>query len=284
MANDKDGYLAISNATTADRIPTNYKFTIYVTNTTNPPSTSHEQHAITQTTYNIDNTSGICFGDFHEDGFFFFCSLDRIPTFDNRNFLPSASKMPNPYTQAQFKGFCLDCGASHSVIGRLQFEAIKTEYKIQPHIKRNRARFNFADARYVASQSITIKMPTPTGDILLFDVAIIDALIALLVGLDAMIKHRLDLLYSQSMLANGLHDWYLPMEIKFSHSFVHPIINQYQTLFTRPELERLHLHFFHPSISKLLNLIHRALPNTASPDLRRTLDDIHEKCSTCQEL
>jgi hypothetical protein len=55
-------------------------------------------------------------------------------------------------------------------------------------------------------------------------------------------------------------------------------------LFTKSELQRLHLRFFHPSVHKLYNLIRRAKPLEGTSDTRALLEEITEACKTCQHI
>jgi hypothetical protein len=55
-------------------------------------------------------------------------------------------------------------------------------------------------------------------------------------------------------------------------------------LFTKSELQRLHLHFYHPSVRKQYNLIRRAKQHEATSDTREFLEEITEDCKTCQHI
>lgn len=127
-------------------------------------------------------------------------------------------------------------------------------------------------------------MPTPDGSPIIFNAAIIDADVPLLIGLDAMVQHGLDLMYSKLLLTSGLEEWTLPLIIVNGQSFIQPTMHELESLFTKHELERMHLHFFHPSTSKLYNLIRRASPEKADNNLRKMLEDIRNNCQTCQEF
>lgn len=58
---------------------------------------------------------------------------------------------------------------------------------------------------------------------------------------------------------------------------------QHSIRFTKPELDKLHLHFFHPSTGKLFNLLKRVNPKDTNDSVKQVLDDIAKACSTCSE-
>ena len=51
--------------------------------------------------------------------------------------------------------------------------------------------------------------------------------------------------------------------------------------FTKAELTKLHLQFYHPSARKLYNLSKRARPETANSSLLKTVEEISGACRTC---
>lgn len=53
--------------------------------------------------------------------------------------------------------------------------------------------------------------------------------------------------------------------------------------FTRPEIERLHLHFFHPSATKLFNLLRRSKNYGNTGDLRKLIEEVSNACSRWRE-
>lgn len=55
-------------------------------------------------------------------------------------------------------------------------------------------------------------------------------------------------------------------------------------MFTRMELEKLHLHFHHPSSGKLYNLLRREDPENTDPCVQDMLKQITKACANCSEL
>lgn len=76
--------------------------------------------------------------------------------------------------------------------------------------------------------------------------------------------------------------WSLPIVRKLGHLYVEWDFSE--VLFTKFQLKRLHMHFFHPSSAKLLNLISRARPESATPETQELLEQISEACKTCQRF
>ena len=60
-------------------------------------------------------------------------------------------------------------------------------------------------------------------------------------------------------------------------------ISPAEVLFTKSELARLHLHFYHPTAQKLYNLLRRARPSDTPPETRRILEQISLDCKHCRE-
>lgn len=53
--------------------------------------------------------------------------------------------------------------------------------------------------------------------------------------------------------------------------------------FTFPELRRLHRHFGHPHVDKLVNVLKRLKVSTITPETRKMLEKIERSCAACQE-
>lgn len=58
----------------------------------------------------------------------------------------------------------------------------------------------------------------------------------------------------------------------------------HEVLYTRTELERLHLHFFHPSKEKLLNLLKHRTPDRLTADTPQIIQEIVDKCQGCKRF
>ena len=54
--------------------------------------------------------------------------------------------------------------------------------------------------------------------------------------------------------------------------------------FTRTQLNYLHKQFFHPSATKLYNLLKKARPEEVTPETLSILEDISKRCDPCQRI
>lgn len=52
--------------------------------------------------------------------------------------------------------------------------------------------------------------------------------------------------------------------------------------FTKTELQKLQLHFFHPNVQKLHNLLRKARQDEVYAKTRRTLEEIADSCRNCR--
>lgn len=150
-------------------------------------------------------------------------------------------------------------------------------------LRRIHAEFNFADADYSPKRSFIERPPTPNEDFILFDVAITDALIPLFVGLDTILGHCLDILYSRKVLSAGRKGWEINIQMKFGHCFVRPLHNIYTSLFIQAGLEHMHLHFYHSSTTKLYHLIQITCSGQADKSVRDAPQKTADKRNICYD-
>lgn len=104
------------------------------------------------------------------------------------------------YNSGQFRCFCLDIGASRRVIWTSKLQAFGKFYRTSIYTRPMQARFNCSVASYASELQFTFRLPAPDDSSLFLDVTITHAKIILLVVLDAMIHHNLDLMYSSNTL------------------------------------------------------------------------------------
>jgi hypothetical protein len=112
-------------------------------------------------------------------------------------------------------------------------------------------------------------------------VDVVEPDIPLLIGLDTLDKHGLQFLSVSNKLQSVKAGWVLPVVRKRGHAYI-IWSNEFATMFSRPQLERLHRHFVHPSASKLHALLRRAYPDELSADALKILQEISHACHTCQ--
>lgn len=79
-------------------------------------------------------------------------------------------------------------------------------------------------------------------------------------------------------------EWYIPMwRVASNHLYV-GVGAPHQTCFTKAQLMKLHKQFFHPSSQKLFNLIKRARPEMATPEILQTIMELSRRCDPCQRI
>lgn len=114
-----------------------------------------------------------------------------------------------------------------------------------------------------------------------FVVEIVSGDFPMLIGLDVMRLQGLKLNFDADFVPDVTREWSLPIHYKNGHAFVHD--EMHDVMFTKPELERLHLYFHHPSTGKLYNLLRRYDPSTVDSSVRKVPDDISADFATCSE-
>lgn len=162
----------------------------------------------------------------------------------------------------QFLGICLDTGAQKSVFGSKQASAYlklaRTDFSPKP----SRYAFRFGDGFYKSLGTISVLVPTPNGKCLEMCIDVVEANVPMLVGLDILDKENLLADNTSNMLVHRRKGWKMPLVRKNGHLYFQ--WNYADIHYTERELEKLHLHFYHPSTGKLFNLIRRTVPIKAT--------------------
>jgi hypothetical protein len=139
-------------------------------------------------------------------------------------------------------------------------------------------RFRFADTIVSSSGFLQVDLPTP-GQLISFPVDAVDADIPLLLGLDFLDRHGLDILTTANRLVCTAQGWSLPLIRHRNYVF---LTWSARAFFTRAQLTKMHGQCCHPSTAKVLALIRRADPSAWSVELSTMLDDIRVSFRTCQ--
>lgn len=195
--------------------------------------------------------------------------------------------------------FCVDSGAPRSVIGNSLLQRLQNQFNINnTNLQPSSLKFRFGDKIYDSLGTFTFSLKTPSG-INNIDVPldVVDVNIPALIGLNILDQNRLMIDNVNNKLArrrqirkNGLtyylEEWFLPLYRSDSTHLHTPMHNAsyIDTHFTTGELNRLHRHFFHPTSTKLFNLLRRTNPADADPETLKILNDITAKCDTCQRI
>lgn len=180
----------------------------------------------------------------------------------------------------EFDGACVDTGAEQSVIGKSQAKAYCRQHKISFKLYPSSTTFKFGDGCYTSKGKLHIRIPTPTGSFIEANLDVVSANVPLLIGLDILDQHGIYPNNVKNLLCCPNLGWSMPLIRKRGHLYL--CWTSREILYTKPELLKLHRHFYHPSTDKLMKLIHKASPEQADSATRKILDEIREACSTCQ--
>lgn len=103
----------------------------------------------------------------------------------------------------------------------------------------------------------------------------------LLVGLDVMRANGMILNFDADEVTDDSATWIVPIDYLRGHAFITDATNS--VLYTKPELEKLHLQFYHPSPGKLYDLLKRYNPDTIGPSVKSVLEEINAAFQTCSQ-
>jgi hypothetical protein len=125
-------------------------------------------------------------------------------------------------------------------------------------------------------------IPTP-GTPLQLRVDVVVPGVPLLIGLDILSRHGLNVLIATDEITSATEGWSLPLNRQHGHLALRWQLPS-RTWYTRSQLLRLHKHLAHPSPNKLLNLLSKSTSNTEGPPPGTTvlLNDIARSCHACQ--
>lgn len=181
----------------------------------------------------------------------------------------------------------LDIGAAKTVVGVSYARQIARLSKRPLTLCRTGRRFRFGEQIVDSIGLCEIEIPTP-GGVLSFAVDVVNIDVPLLLGLDILDRHRLQVLTLTNEIehipvGSGLY-WRLPCVRHSGHIHLcfQPPTPAQRILYTESQIRRLHRHLHHPSARKLFDLLRRADPENLPPDTRAMIDTIARKCQTCQ--
>ena len=174
----------------------------------------------------------------------------------------------------------LDIGAQKTVIGLQKAQFNCEDVEIDMNLAPANATFIFGGHAHDSLGRMKIIVPTPSGPKKI-STHVSKARIPFLLGLYTMEKYRWNALTTDNVLQSVDERWFMPMTRKFGHVFV-VWTNTYISGYTTQQLQKMHLHFMHPSTTKLLNLLQRAYSDKVNKDTKTMLDDISKACHACQ--
>lgn len=184
------------------------------------------------------------------------------------------------YGSSKFFGACLDTGAQRSVCGLEQARAYQRIYPNSLTMTKSNVQFKFGEQIEQGVGNVCIKVPVDEGNHIDLNVDVVDLDIPLIIGLDVLRGHKLLVNYIDNTMHFCNFKINRPIKHKLGHMFLE--WDAHEILFTREELVRLHLHFMHPSASKLYQLISRADPSKANPTIKRLVEEVSTACDNCK--
>lgn len=184
------------------------------------------------------------------------------------------------YGETIFEGACIDSGAEQSVIGVNQARAYETATGRKKTKAAEPLVFKFGDGEIPSQGMLDLRIPIPNGSHVSIMTHVVHADIPMLIGIEILHKEKMILNFDSKTVTNSRYDWQLPMTLKYGHVFL--VWNKKYVCYTHAELNRLHLHFFHPAADRLFALVKKVKPQEAGGDLRNTINDITRACETCQ--
>lgn len=215
-------------------------------------------------------------GDGHGDGFVYYaCDEDSVSTlgFDTTS---CASAL-------------LDIGASRNVVGLRAARALLRACGRTMQPVTTPRRFRLGDHILPAIGPCLVSFRTP-GGVIDLAVDVVEADVPLLIGLDAMDSHLLQVLTISNELQHipvSRHGagWCMAVSRRGGHVWLdfEPLSDE-DVHYTKAELSKLHRHLYHPASAKMYNLLRKADPKNLPADTRTILDGIVRACHRCQEF
>lgn len=176
----------------------------------------------------------------------------------------------------------MDIGAPRSVFGLKEARRIFNRIGRSLQLRPSSRSFRFADSLYESLGVVKMPLETPPGiPSISVPLDVISADVPALLGLDVMDNHSLtpctvsNRLIRRKVLDNKTHshsyvidDWSVPLKRYEGHLYAN-ICVPVSTFFSKPQLLKLHRHFFHPSSEKLYKLSKKARPEDTTPETQK---------------
>lgn len=185
----------------------------------------------------------------------------------------------------QFLGGCLDIGAQKTVARELQARAYSATVGRKFSLLPSHYAFRFGDGLHASLGWLMIRIPTPDGIFIETRVEVGKVDVPLLLGIDLLDRERLVADNVENVLHSRRAGWKMPVirrgatDGRGGHMYL--LWDCSQLCFTKGELKKLHLHFFHPSSRKLYNLLKRAEPEHCTAETLSLLGNISKSFESC---
>jgi hypothetical protein len=183
---------------------------------------------------------------------------------------------------SSFNGICIDTGAQRSVVGLKQAKAYCDLSGISFRTEPSMTAFRFGDGTFKSLGLIPVRIPTPDGKFINIEMDVVKADVPMLIGLEVLDRESLIPDNVENKLRSKENGWNLPITRKHGHLYLEWDFPE--ILFSKEQIQKLHLQFYHPSADKLFRLIQRAKPEEATSETKKMLLDINNACLTCQRF
>ena len=135
----------------------------------------------------------------------YFSTTIEIPSVYFSKYTPSTPQ--HETTNSVFRGACIDSGASCSIIGKPQLDALYSLLGRKYTLQQARLTLAFGDGTRPSLGTLRLALPTPTGTCLRVDLHVVDNNIPLLLGLDIGRSQRLVLDMHAGTIHSKLEGW-----------------------------------------------------------------------------
>lgn len=182
-----------------------------------------------------------------------------------------------------FHGACLDTGAQRSVIGMHQAEAYVVKHGTTKQLKQTKDKvvFRFGGGRHPTVRTLEMRLPVTQDFFIPLTVGVIALNVSMLLGLEKMDEHRMYFNNATNHLVCVDEGVNSPVVRKLGHAY-----NEWDAdvLFTFPELQNTHKHFFHAKPERIYNIMKRAEVKDVNVETLKQLQDVATSCDVCQRL
>jgi hypothetical protein len=109
--------------------------------------------------------------------------------------------------------------------------------------------FRFGDGVLKSLGCIPARIPTPNGNYIKMDMDVVQADVPMIIGLEVLDRECLVADNVENKLLSTKHGWSLPITRKYGHLYLE--WTQCNILYSKGDIQKLHLQFYHPSADKL---------------------------------
>lgn len=182
----------------------------------------------------------------------------------------------------RFEGACMDIGAEKTVVGKRQAEAYLASHNPGVTLgNKSGMVYRFGGGRHPCVGTVAVRIPITDSFMILIEIDVVAINVPLLLGLDFLDRHNMYVNNTTNRLVCVNEGIQVPLVRKMGHIFFEW---EAEILYTFPELQRIHKHFFHANSERLYALMRRAKIDDAVPLTLKQLQDVADACDVCQRL